>query len=161
MVYSHAYFASCHLTCNCIVFPKMNCMAFLPIPTHVSVSDLYIPRIRMRILLQHNMWAHRGYIYINRSQIHEWENWERGRVVSFLGIHKSDFLCSVWYNKDTLVQLTITWYLFNYTIWWQMVPILLTKLQFWFSVEWEGLDRLESRTSSRWSHVVAAPRKVK
>ncbi len=33
--------------------------------------------------------------YTNRAQkIHECGNWERGRAVSFLGIHKSDLVCS-------------------------------------------------------------------
>ncbi len=30
-------------------------------------------------------------IYINRSEVHECRNWERGPTVLFLGIHKSDF----------------------------------------------------------------------
>ncbi len=34
-------------------------------------------------------------IYKNHSQIHDWNNRERGRAVSFLGIHKSDFWYSV------------------------------------------------------------------
>ncbi len=29
--------------------------------------------------------------YINRSHIHEYRNWERGRAVLFLGIQKLDF----------------------------------------------------------------------
>jgi hypothetical protein len=40
---------------------------------HVSVSDLYIPTIGLPNLL----------------------NLERGRAVSFLGIHKLDLVCSV------------------------------------------------------------------
>jgi hypothetical protein len=32
---------------------------------------------------------------MNRSLKHECGNWERGRAVSFLGIHESDLLCSV------------------------------------------------------------------
>jgi hypothetical protein len=39
---------------------------------HVSVSDLYIPRIGLPILLQENMWTDPGE-YINRSQIHDLE----------------------------------------------------------------------------------------
>jgi hypothetical protein len=31
--------------------------------------------------------------YVNRSQIHECQNY--GRAVSFLGMHKSDLVCSV------------------------------------------------------------------
>ncbi len=41
---------------------------------HVSVSDLYIPTI---------------------GQIHECGHWQRGRAVTFLGIHISDLVCSV------------------------------------------------------------------
>ncbi len=33
--------------------------------------------------------------YINRSQTHECGNWDWGRAVSFLGIYKWDFRCSV------------------------------------------------------------------
>jgi hypothetical protein len=32
--------------------------------------------------------------YINRSQIHECGNWDWGRAIHFLGIHKLDFCCS-------------------------------------------------------------------
>jgi hypothetical protein len=35
--------------------------------------------------------ADRSWEYINHSQAQEWRNWEQGRTVSFLGIHKSDF----------------------------------------------------------------------
>jgi hypothetical protein len=55
---------------------------------HTSVSDLYIPTIGSLILDQ-------SWEYINRSQIHECRNWERGRVVSFLGIFVSNFRYSV------------------------------------------------------------------
>jgi hypothetical protein len=42
---------------------------------HVSVGDL----------LQENL------EYINRSQAHECGNWDSGRAIPFLGIHKWDF----------------------------------------------------------------------
>jgi hypothetical protein len=58
---------------------------------HVSVSDLYIPTIGLPIFLQRNRWT---WDHINCSQIHECGNWERGRAVPFLGIHKSDLVCS-------------------------------------------------------------------
>jgi hypothetical protein len=57
---------------------------------HVSVSDLYIPKIGLPILQADWSWE-----YINRSQILECRNWERGRAISFLGIHKTDFWSSV------------------------------------------------------------------
>jgi hypothetical protein len=37
----------------------------------------------------------RSWEYINRSQAHECRNWDKGRAISFLGIHKWDFRCSV------------------------------------------------------------------
>ncbi len=37
-----------------------------------------------------------GWKYINHSRMHECRNRELGRAVSFLGIHQSDFRCSVW-----------------------------------------------------------------
>ncbi len=58
---------------------KWNCAASFPIPIYI------IPRS-----------VHRGNIK-NRSQIHKcgiWKKWDR--PVSFLGIHKSDLLCSAW-----------------------------------------------------------------
>jgi hypothetical protein len=33
--------------------------------------------------------------HINRSQKHDCGNWDWGRAVSFLEVHKSHFLCSV------------------------------------------------------------------
>ncbi len=37
----------------------------------------------------------RSWEYINRSQTHECGYWDRGRAISFLGIHEWDFRCSV------------------------------------------------------------------
>ncbi len=44
-------------------------------------------------------------VNINRSQMHEWGNWDWGSAVSFLGVHKSDFLCSV---ADSVNQFQYT-----------------------------------------------------
>jgi hypothetical protein len=75
------------------LFPKQNYNVLSPnFHIHVSVNDLYI--FRMPILLQPNSQTHLGE-YINRSQIHECRNWERGRAVSFLGKRNSDFRYSV------------------------------------------------------------------
>jgi hypothetical protein len=42
---------------------KRNCSVSVPIPTfHVSVSDVYISRIGLRILLQENRWTDLGNI---------------------------------------------------------------------------------------------------
>ncbi len=42
--------------------------------------------------------------YVNRSQIHESTNWEWGRAVSFLGIHRSDLLCSAPSNWEVQIR---------------------------------------------------------
>jgi len=60
---------------------------------HISVSDLYIPKISPPTLLF--AFVDRSWDYIHRSQIHECRNWERGRAVSFLGIFVSNFQYSV------------------------------------------------------------------
>jgi hypothetical protein len=51
---------------------------------HVSVSDFYVPTIGLPILLQENMWT-------DRSQTNASGNWDGGRAIPFLGIHKWDF----------------------------------------------------------------------
>ncbi len=56
---------------------------------HVSVSDLYIPRIGLPILMQPNRRIRSILGIINRAQIHDCRNWERGRAVPFLGIQEN------------------------------------------------------------------------
>jgi hypothetical protein len=46
----------------------------------------------------------RSWEYVNRSQIHECGNWERGRAVSFLEIDKSDLVGSVYIGE---LQLSV------------------------------------------------------
>jgi hypothetical protein len=60
------------------VFPEMKLRGLVP-NFHIHVSNLYISK------------ADGSWVYINRSQIHEYRNWERGRAVSFLGIIVSNF----------------------------------------------------------------------
>jgi hypothetical protein len=60
---------------------------------HVSVSDLYIPKIGPQTQFCKIGGPTMG-IYLNCSQIHECRNWERGSAVSFLGIFGSHFLYS-------------------------------------------------------------------
>ncbi len=65
----------------------------------LSVSDLYIPRIGLSILLQigTQIWS---WEYTNCSQIRECMKWEQGRAVSFLGIKKSDFRYSAFMSQN-------------------------------------------------------------
>ena len=71
---------------------------------HVSVNDLYFPRIGLPIWLQQNRQTDPGNIQIVHSYMNVeigrqnvitlfWK--QRGCLVSFLGIHKSDFQYSV------------------------------------------------------------------
>jgi hypothetical protein len=72
---------------------------------HVSVSNLYIPRVGLSILLQPSRHTAPGNIYC--SQIHDCRNWERGRAFSFLPIHKSVFRYSanwVWVLSKTYIS---------------------------------------------------------
>ncbi len=77
---------------------------------HLSVSDLYIPTIGPPIL---PYWVCGLIIGLyNRSQIHEYGNWERVRAVSFLGIFVLNFRYSafavqtVLYTEETCSTFT-------------------------------------------------------
>ncbi len=66
------------------IFPEKELCVLGPnFHIHVSVSDLYIPIIGLPILLPENMWAH------------ECGNWDGGRAIPLLVIHKWDFRGSV------------------------------------------------------------------
>ncbi len=58
---------------------------------HVSARDFYIPAMGPPILLRENMWTDPGNIYKPLTQTHECGNWDWGRAIPFLGIHKWDF----------------------------------------------------------------------
>ncbi len=76
---------------------------------HVSVSDLYIPRIRPSFFLQQKRQTDRGNIYVDCSEISECRNW--GLAVLFLGIFVLNFRYSVFtvyvLRYDCLHGLTI------------------------------------------------------
>jgi hypothetical protein len=55
---------------------------------HVSVSDLYIPRIGPHIILQQNRHTNPRNIWDMR---HECRNWDWGRAIPFLGVFISNF----------------------------------------------------------------------
>ncbi len=68
---------------------KWNGASSFQISAFMFLWAIYIPKIGPPIFCSKIggpiIWE-----YINRSQIHECGNWERGRAVSFLGIHKSN-----------------------------------------------------------------------
>jgi hypothetical protein len=64
---------------------------------HISINKTARPRSQFphsciceRFTYSHDRSTY-SWEYINRSQIHECINWERGRTVSFLGIFVTDF----------------------------------------------------------------------
>jgi hypothetical protein len=75
---------------------------------YAYVSDLYLPTIGLHSLLHKIGGPIMGILYINRSRIHECGNWKPGLAVSFLGIHKSDLLCSAWISfKDDVTAVLL------------------------------------------------------
>ncbi len=62
---------------------------------HVSVSDIF-PRSICLLGCRPRGGPIGSWEYVNPSPIHECGNWDWGRAVSFLEVHKSDFLCSAW-----------------------------------------------------------------
>ncbi len=84
-----------HLENSKEIFLEMNLCSLIPNSyIQISVSDPHIPRIGPPNLLQQNRQTYPGNICINRSHIHECGNRKRVWAGSFLGIHKSDLLCS-------------------------------------------------------------------
>ncbi len=76
---------------------KWNCAASIPILTFMYLRAIYIIPGSVCIFWC-SKYADRSWEYINRLQIHECGNWEQRQSssVSFLGIHKSDLLCSAY-----------------------------------------------------------------
>jgi hypothetical protein len=78
---------------------KRNCAATVPILTFMFLCAMYIfPRL-VCIFCCRKIGGPIVEIY-NGSQTHECINWDSGRAVLFLGIHKSKFLCSVFPSID-------------------------------------------------------------
>ncbi len=73
---------------------KWNCAASVPVPTVIFLWAIYtFFTIYLPIQLQKNRWIDPWNLYIAPIYIN-CENWDWGRAVSFLGVHKSDFLCN-------------------------------------------------------------------
>jgi hypothetical protein len=71
---------------------------------HLSVSDLYIPGIGPHIFLQLNR---ADQSWEDRSQTHEYENWDCGSAIPFLGIFASNFRYSVFALRCYYCRITI------------------------------------------------------
>jgi hypothetical protein len=83
------------------IFPEKELRGYNPNSCiHVSVIDLYIPLISLAILLQENRWTERYKLLIER------ENWDCGRAIPFLGIHKS---ISLQYTNHPCLSFIFSW----------------------------------------------------
>ncbi len=94
------------------VFLEMKFRGLVPnFDIHVPVIDLYIPTIGPPIFCSKIWGPIVGILYIDRSQNHEYENWERDRAVSFLGIFLFEFseqcLFSVQVEVGFNVRMTV------------------------------------------------------
>jgi hypothetical protein len=58
---------------------------------HVPVSDLYIPIIGLSIYSAVRKYVDLFWEYRKRSHTHEYGNWDWGRAIPVMGIHKWDF----------------------------------------------------------------------
>ncbi len=74
---------------------KRNCVASVPVPIFMFLCAIYIfPRSVCLFFCRKIGGPIAEILYINRLQTHECGNWDLGRAIPFLGIHKTKFLCS-------------------------------------------------------------------
>ncbi len=82
---------------------KKNCAASVP---HSCVCELFIYSQDRSTYFPAAEQADRSWEHINRSQTHEWGNWDWGRAILFLGIFVSNFrycVFAVWSRKEMLI----------------------------------------------------------
>ncbi len=92
---------------------------------HVSVSDLYIPRIGPHIPPVEK--ADPSWEYIIFSQTHECGNWDRGPDIPFLGIFVSNFRHFVF----AVCHRTCIW-MYSFLYWSVFYGIVITQLAYPF-----------------------------
>ncbi len=111
--------------CAASLSPKQNYNVVLPISTFMYLWPIYIfPgwQDRSAYFCSQRGRPIMGIHYINHSQTYQCRNWERGRAVSFLLVHQSDFrysaykmkgenLLKCWHNK--LSQIIFTEYFYH------------------------------------------------
>ncbi len=78
-----------------LLFPKQNYNVLSPaVPTLIYLWEIYIFPGSVCLFCCRKS-VDLSWEYINRSQMHECENWDWGRAIPRKGIHKWDFPCSV------------------------------------------------------------------
>ena len=121
-----------------LLFPQQNYNVLSPsFYTHISVRDLYVPRIGLPILMQENMWT-------NHWQTHECWNWDWGRAVPRKGIHTWDFraVLDIYIWKPTLYMYCQTHILF--------LLFIFTSVTFFLSLSKFPLNTFEDLHSIEW-----------
>ncbi len=76
---------------------KMNCAATVLISTFMCLWAISIFSWSI-CLFCCRKYVDRSWKYVNRSQTHEWGNWDWSRAIPRKGIQKWDFSCSVQYS---------------------------------------------------------------
>ncbi len=83
------------LNCAAFLFPKQNYNVLSPNPTLIYLLEIYIfPEWSDYFAAA--KYVDRSREYRNRSETYECRNWDWGRAIPFLGIHKFDF----WYSAE-------------------------------------------------------------
>jgi hypothetical protein len=78
--------------CGASLFPKQNYNVLSPKSyTHTYIYERFIYFQDRSAYFAAAKYVDLFWKYINRSQTHECRNWDWGREISFLGIHKLDF----------------------------------------------------------------------
>ncbi len=79
---------------------------------HLCVCERFLYSHDQSAYFAAGKYVDRSWEYINCSQTHKCWNWDWGRSIPFLGIHKWDFLCSVKHKvKTTDIHLIPHWLL--------------------------------------------------
>ncbi len=86
------------------IVQKRNCAVTVPIPTFMFLCTICIFPRSVCIFCCRKI-GDRSWEYINRLQTHGCENWDWGRAVPFLGIHKSKFLSSACLSNSSSLPL--------------------------------------------------------
>ncbi len=85
---------------------------YVPIPTFMFLWAIYIIYSSDRSAYSDSgKYVGRTSEEIDRSQTHEYGNWDWGRTISFLGIHKFKFLCSAYCTPLLFPQIVYILYL--------------------------------------------------
>ncbi len=84
-----------------------------PISTFTCLWAIYYIQTIGLPILPARKYVDRSWEYINSSQTHACGNWDWGRAIPFLGIHKWDFRCSSWCVPEAgrrRVNTACTWW---------------------------------------------------